>query len=33
MEKYQRVSVQVMGILVEFSPLVEPVSVDEAFVD
>ena len=33
MEKYERVSVQVMGILVEFSPLVEPVSVDEAFVD
>jgi len=33
MEKYQRVSVQIMGILVEFSPLVEPVSVDEAFVD
>ena len=33
MRKYQRVSVQVMGILVDFSPLVEPVSVDEAFVD
>ena len=33
MEKYQRVSVQVMGILADFSPLVEPVSVDEAFVD
>jgi len=33
MQKYQRVSVQVMGILVDFSPLVEPVSVDEAFVD
>jgi DNA polymerase-4 len=33
MRKYQRVSVQVMGILGDFSPLVEPVSVDEAFVD
>jgi len=33
MRKYQSVSVQVMGILVDFSPLVEPVSVDEAFVD
>jgi DNA polymerase IV len=33
MEKYQRVSVQVMAILGDFSPLVEPVSVDEAFVD
>jgi len=33
MRKYQLVSVQVMGILVDFSPLVEPVSVDEAFVD
>src|SRR5215470_4498800 len=33
MEKYQRVSVQVMDILADFSPLVEPVSVDEAFVD
>ena len=33
MRKYQRVSVQVMGILVDFSPLVEPVSVDEALVD
>jgi DNA polymerase-4 len=33
MEKYQRVSVQVMALLVEFSPLVEPLSVDEAFVD
>ena len=33
MRKYQRVSVQVMGILIDFSPLVEPVSVDEAFVD
>jgi len=33
MRKYQRVSVQVMGILADFSPLVEPVSVDEAFID
>src|SRR3989442_8734529 len=33
MEKYQRVSVQVMGILADFSPLVEPVSIDQAFVD
>ena len=33
MEKYQGVSRQVMAILGEFSPLVEPVSVDEAFVD
>src|SRR5262249_61495077 len=33
MQKYQRVSVQVMSILADFSPLVEPVSVDEAFVD
>jgi DNA polymerase-4 len=33
MDKYQRVSRQVMQILADFSPLVEPVSVDEAFVD
>jgi len=33
MAKYQRVSAQVMEILDTFSPLVEVVSVDEAFVD
>src|SRR5262245_7980142 len=33
MDKYRRVSAEIMGILQEFSPLVEPVSVDEAFVD
>lgn len=33
MERYQEVSVRVMGILREFSPRVEPVSIDEAFVD
>jgi DNA polymerase IV len=33
MAKYARVSRQIMGLLGEFSPLVEPVSVDEAFVD
>ncbi|HEY3068581.1 MAG TPA: DNA polymerase IV [Methylomirabilota bacterium] len=33
MRKYQAVSAQVMRILGQFSPLVEPVSVDEAFVD
>jgi len=33
MDKYQRVSRQVMAILDGFSPLVEPLSVDEAFVD
>jgi DNA polymerase IV len=33
MEKYARVSDEIMAILSAFSPLVEPVSVDEAFVD
>src|SRR5919108_3839850 len=33
MHKYVAVSRQVMAILDDFSPLVEPVSVDEAFVD
>src|SRR6267142_5218106 len=33
MDKYVAASRQVMAILDDFSPLVEPVSVDEAFVD
>jgi DNA polymerase-4 len=33
MDKYRRVSGQIMAILDAFSPLVEPLSVDEAFVD
>ncbi len=33
MDKYARVSGQIMAILSEYSPLLEPVSVDEAFLD
>ena len=33
MEKYARVSKDVMGVLREFTDLVEPISIDEAFLD
>ncbi len=33
MDRYQEVSKMIMAVLREFSPLVEPVSIDEAYVD
>src|ERR1041385_6191445 len=33
MEKYKRVSKQVMTILQSLTPLVQPISIDEAFLD
>jgi len=33
MDRYRQVSREVMDLLQEFSPLVEPVSIDEAFID